>query len=68
MVFSSHWIETLDINTKLQCAILLRHEEDWSPSGGLRWPDSTLIELDLKIGAESVQLLLRQIIDGAPQW
>ncbi len=33
---------------------------------GLQRPDPPLLELNLKIGVESLQLLLRQVIDGAP--
>jgi hypothetical protein len=45
--------------------VLYRHEEDRSPCGGLRQPDLTLLELDLELRAESVQLLLRQVINWA---
>ncbi len=46
--------------------MLFRHEEDRSPGRGLQQPHPTPLEFDLKIGVESVQLLLRQVIDGAP--
>ncbi len=61
-------VKTPEIHTKPLGAMLHRHKGDRTPSGELRHLDPTPLELDLKVGAERVQLLLGQVLDGATRW